>query len=180
VFTPGAIKNLFIPRPRAAIFRPYLAQVNQRFDPFSFKDASWLPLVNWEAGSPRLLRAAVQGRTQVFIVLLGPIPASPIGSAQLFKNLRVWSTSLGRPLIFSSSMSGTAIVNSAGRIVGRADHAGAGGLIRGQIDIPPPTVLTPYLQYSDWLPIICGMLCLMFGITERLYRTYARPGRLAA
>ena len=180
VFTPGAIKNLFIPRPRAAIFRPYLAQVNQRFDPFSFKDASWLPLVNWEAGSPRLLRAAVQGRTQVFIVLLGPIPASRIGSTQLFKNLRVWSTSLGRPLIFSSSMSGTAIVNSAGRIVGRADHAGGGRLIRGQIDIPPPTVLTPYLQYSDWLPIICGMLCLMFGITERLYRTYARPGRLAA
>lgn len=180
VFTPGAIRNVFIPRTRAAIFRPYLAQRNQRLEPFAFKDASWLPLLNWEAGSPQLLRAAVQRQTQVFISLLGPVPSSRAGSAQLFKNLRVWSTGLGRPLIFSSARSGAAIVNSVGRIVARADRTGEGRLIRGQIDIPPPAVLTPYLQYSDWLPIACGILCIMLGITDRLYRTYARPGRLAA
>ena len=179
VFIPEAIKKVLIPRARGAIFRPYLAQAAQHLDPFSYKGASWLPLLNWEAGSPLLLRGAIQSQAQVLIVLLDPAPPSRIGAAQLFKNLRVWSTGFGRPLIFSSRAGGAAIVNSVGRIVASADHAGAGELIRGRIDIPPATALTPYLQYSDWLPIVCGMLCIMLGITERLYGTYAKPGRLA-
>lgn len=180
IFLPGAIKNVLIPRAHAGIFRPYLAQPARHLDPFSYKDVSWLPLLNWEAGSPQLLRAAIQNQVQVFIEMLGPATPSRVGAAQLFKNLRAWSTGLGRPLIFTSAPGGASIVNSVGRIVASADHAGAGKLIRGRIDIPPVTVMTPYFQYGDWLPIGCGMLCIMLGITERLYRTYARPGRLAA
>jgi apolipoprotein N-acyltransferase len=177
VVIPGAIKNVVIPRLHGPIFRPIFAQPPSRLDSFAYKDAIWLPLLNWEAGSPRTLRAAVQNQVQIFVVLFDPSFRSKTGALQLQQNLRAWSVGLGRPLVFSSSLTSSFILESNGLV---AQATNDKSLLEGGIGVPPASPNTLYARGADWLPIFCGLFCIVFGLMERLRRPYVPAGRVAS
>ena len=79
-----------------------------------------MTFINWEAGDPRLIRAAVTKQIQVIIAIVDPFPGGPGATEQLFANLRLWSVSLGRPVIFASTKDFAAIVARSGKIVAGA------------------------------------------------------------
>ena len=118
IVIPGTVQNIFLMPSRQ---RPFPARIDggRTLNPFAFKDTSWIPLVNWEAGDPRLVRAAVNKQIQVIIALVDPLPGGPGSTEQLFSNLRLWSVSLGRPMIFASAKNFAAIVSRSGKLVAR-------------------------------------------------------------
>ncbi len=113
---PGTVKDLTLMQNRRDHFQ---AGSSDRTLNFVFKDTSWIPLVNWEAGDPLLVRAAVNKQIQVIVALVDPLPGGP-GSRAAFSNLRLWSVSLGRPIIFASAKNFAAIVSRSGKLVADA------------------------------------------------------------
>jgi apolipoprotein N-acyltransferase len=178
VIIPGAVKNLFLMPSQQDHFQP---RSNSRtLNPFEFKDTSWLPLVNWEAGDPLLLRAAVNKQIQVIIALVDA-PTGGSGSIeQLFSNLRLWSVSLGRPMIFASARDFAAIVSRTGRLVADTRLAPGTEILVGSVEVPAPFDLTLYGRYGDWFAVACGAIAIVTAISERVRRLHEKSGRFSA
>jgi apolipoprotein N-acyltransferase len=169
---PGAIKNIVVPRLRNPIFRPYFAQPGARLDNFLFRDTSWSPFLNWEAGSLPVLRAAVKNGAQIFLTIFDPAFRTRIGAAQLQQNLRTWTVALDRPLVFGSSRVGCFILSRTGAFVARAP-ADTFTVLKGSVLVPKGTELSIYAAWGDWLPFVCGAFCIILGFWERIRRRYA-------
>jgi len=178
IITPGTIKNLFLmARPRDH-FQPGTSA--RTLTPFAFKDASWITLINWEAGDPLLLRGAVNKQIQVIIALVDPLPGGPASTEQLFSNLRLWSVSLGRPVIFASTKNFAAIVTRSGKLIRKAPLIPAVEVLTGRIEVPAPFDSTLYGRYGDWFAVACGAITIVMAISERLRRFHEKSGRVSA
>ena len=177
IIIPGAVKNLFLMPSRHDHFQP--GSIGRTLNPFAFKDTSWIPLVNWEAGDPVLVRAAVRKQIQVIVALVDPLPGGPGSTEQLFSNLRLWSVSLGRVMIFASAKNFAAIVSPSGKQVAVARLAPGTEVLTGSIEVPGPFDSTPYGRYGDWFPVACGVIAILTAISERLRRFYEKSGRVS-
>jgi apolipoprotein N-acyltransferase len=178
IIIPGTIKNLFLLPIRRDHFQPGTS--GRTLNPFAFKDASWVTLINWEAGDPLLVRGAVNKQIQVIVALVDPLPDGPASTEQLFSNLRLWSVSLGRPVIFASTKNFAAIVTRSGRLIRNAPLTPAGEVLTGSIEVPGPSDSTPYGRYGDWFAIACGAITIVMAISERLRRLHEKSGRVSA
>jgi apolipoprotein N-acyltransferase len=170
IVTPGAVRNLILFPNRRDFFQPGTGSIGRGLNPFTFSDVTWVPFVNWDAADVRLVRAAVARQMQVIIAITNPIPGHG-ATEQFFENLRLWSTSLGRPLIFASNAKFAAIVAASGRIVAGGRTGSGEDAWTGQITVPGPFDSTLYGRYGDWFAIACGAVCLVTGLSERL-RSY--------
>ena len=120
IIIPGAIRNLLLIPTKHDFFRPGGGSIGRTLNPFEFADTSWVTLINWDAGDPRLIRAAVTKQIQAIIAIVDPFPGGRGATEQLFANLRLWAVSLGRPVIFASTKEFAAIVARSGKIVAGA------------------------------------------------------------
>jgi apolipoprotein N-acyltransferase len=177
IFVPGAIRNYFLIPSRHDFFQPGGGAVGRTLNPFTFADTSWVTMINWDAGDPRLVRAAVTKQIQVIIALVDPFPGGPGATEQLFANLRIWAVSLGHPVIFASAKSFAAIVARSGKIVAGARVTPGADASTGIIEVPSPFDSTPYGRYGDWFAVACGAACLVTAISERLNRHHEKSGR---
>jgi apolipoprotein N-acyltransferase len=178
IIIPGAVKNLFLIPSRRDHFQP--GSIGRTPSPFAFKDTSWVPLINWEAGDPLLVRAAVNKQIQVIIALVDPLPGGPGSTEQLFSNLRFWSVSLGRPVIFASARNFAAIVSPSGKIVADARLTPGAEVLIGSVEVPAPFHFTLYGRYGDWFAVACGAIAIVTAISERLRRFHEKSGRVSA
>jgi apolipoprotein N-acyltransferase len=176
IITPGTIKNLFLMARPHDHFQPGTS--GRTLTPFAFKDASWITLINWEAGDPLLLRGAVNKQIQVIVALVDPLPGGPASTQQLFSNLRLWSVSLGRPVIFASTKNFAAIVTRSGKLIRNAPLVPE--VLTGSIEVPAPFDSTPYGRYGDWFAVACGATTIVMAISERLRRFHEKSGRVSA
>ena len=177
VVIPGAVKNLFLMPSRRDHFQPGF--IGRTLNPFAFKDTSWIPLVNWEAGDPLVLRAAVRKQVQVIVALVDPLPGGAGSTEQLFSNLRLWSVSLGRAMIFASAKNFAAIMSPSGKLVAGARLTPRTEVFMGDIEVPGPFDSTPYGRYGDWFAVACGVIVIVTAISERLRRFYEKSGRIS-
>jgi apolipoprotein N-acyltransferase len=178
IITPGSVRNLILFPNRRDFFQPGIGSIGRTLNPFAFADVTWVTFVNWDAADARLVRAAVARQMQVIIAITNPIPGHG-ATEQFFENLRLWSTSLGRPLIFASNRKFAAIVAASGRIMAGGRGASGADALTGQITVPGPFDSTPYGRYGDWFAIACGAVCLVSGLSERLrsYSVQSQRGR---
>jgi apolipoprotein N-acyltransferase len=179
IVIPSTIRNILLIPSRRDFFQPGAGAIGRTLNPLEFADTSWVPLINWEAGDPRLVRAAATKQIQVNIAIVDPLPGGPGATEQLFANLRLWSVSFGRPLIFASTKNFAAIVTRSGKIVVGARSASAMEVLTGIIDVPAPLDYTPYGHYGDWFAVACGAVCLVTAFSERIRRAHEKSGRLA-
>jgi apolipoprotein N-acyltransferase len=180
IFIPGSVRTiLLIPRSHD-FFQPGAGAIGRTLNPFEFADASWVTFINWEAGDPRLVRAAVSKQIQVIIAIVDPLPGGRGATEQLFANLRLWSVSLGHPLIFASTKDFAAIVARSGKILAGARVTSPADVLTGLIEVPGPFDSTPYGRYGDWFAAACGAACLVAAISERLRRYHEKSGRISA
>jgi apolipoprotein N-acyltransferase len=168
IIIPGTVKNLFLMPSRGDHFQAGLR--GRTLNPFLFKDTSWIPLVNWEAGDPFLVRAAGNKQIQVMVALVDPLPGGPGSTEQLFANLRLWSVSLGRSMIFGSAKNFAAMVSCSGKLVAAARFTPGAEVLIGDVEVPAPFDATLYGRYGDWFAIACGAIAIVTGISERLRR----------
>jgi apolipoprotein N-acyltransferase len=173
IVTPGAVRNLILFPNRRDFFQPGTGYIGRTPNPFAFGDVTWVTFVNWDAADPRLVRAAVARQMQVIIAITNEIPGRG-ATEQYFENLRLWSMSLGRPLIFASNKKFAAIVAASGKVVAGGRGGSGGDAWTGQITVPGPFDSTPYGRYGDWFAVACGAVCLVTGLSERL-RSYGAP-----
>ncbi len=178
IIIPGAVKNLFLMPSRHDHFQP--GSRSRTLNPFAFKDTTWIPLVNWEAGDPLLVRAIVNKQIQVIVAFVDPLPGGPASTEQLFSNLRLWSVSFGRPMIFASAKNFAAIVSRFGKIVADARLAPGAEVLIGTVDVPAPFDSTLYGRYGDWFAVACGAIAIVTAISERLRRFHEKSGRFSA
>jgi apolipoprotein N-acyltransferase len=179
IYTPGAVNNILVLPSRRDFFQLGAGAIGRTLNPIPFADTSWATLINWEAGDPRLLRVAATKQIQVFIALVDPLGIGRVGTGQLFANLRLWSVSLGRPLIFASTKDFAAIVARSGKIV--AGHSTyASDALTGVIQVPGPFDFTLYGHFGDWFAVACGAACLVTAISERLRYYHEKSGRISA
>ena len=178
IIIPGTVKNLFLMPSRHDHFQPGLSA--RTLNPFAFKDTSWIPLVNWEAGDPLVVRAAINKQVQVIVALVDPLPGGPGSTEQLFSNLRLWSVSLGRPMIFASVKNFAAIVSGSGKLVADARSTRGSEVLIGTVEVPAPLDSTLYGRYGDWFAVACGAIAIVTGISERLRRFHEKSGRVSA
>jgi apolipoprotein N-acyltransferase len=179
IIIPGAIRNLLvIPRQRD-FFQPSIGSMGRTLNPFEFSNTNWVTFIHWEAGDPRLVRAAVAKQIQVMVAIVDPFLGGPGATEQLFANLRLWSTSLGHPVIFASTKGCAAIVAGSGKIVAGARGVSSVDALTGAIEIPAPMDTTPYGRYGDWFAVACGAACLVTAISERLRAYHEKSGRFA-
>ena len=176
IIIPGAVKNLFLMPSRRDHFQA--GSTGRTLNPFVFKDTSWIPLVNWEAGDPLLVRAAVKKQIQVIVALVDPLPGGPGSTEQLFSNLRLWSVSLGCPMIFASAKNFAAIVSRSGKLVAAARLTPGTEVLIGSVEAPSPFDSTLYGRYGDWFAVACGAIAIVTGISERLRRFHEKSGRV--
>ena len=128
IVIPGAIRNILLIPSKRDFFQPGAGAIGRTLNPLEFADTSWVPLINWEAGDPRLVRAAAAKQIQVNLAMVDPLQGGPGATEQLFANLRLWSVSFGRPLIFASTKNLSAIVTRSGKDCGRGPaRVGDGG-----------------------------------------------------
>jgi apolipoprotein N-acyltransferase len=167
IIIPGAIRNLLVIPVRRDFFQPWTGSVARTLTPFGFADANWVTLINWEAADPRLIRAALSKQIQAIIALVDPFPGGRGATEQLFANLRLWSASLGHPVIFASAERFAAIVTRSGKIVAGGDKSGP-DVLTGAIELPSPFDSTPYGRYGDWFAAACGAVCLVAAVSARL------------
>lgn len=165
VVLPGMVKSLYVVNKPGNIFQSGAAA--QNLGPFSFKDVTWLPVLNWEAGNQHLLRGSAQQGIQVLIALVGPIPYSHAGIEQLLLNLRTSVTEFGRPLIFSGNDLGV-VLNANGKLLLDSRRNSDAGLMLTQIEVPTTFDSTLYSRYGDWFAISCGAVALAMAISQRL------------
>jgi apolipoprotein N-acyltransferase len=177
IFIPGAIRNYFLIPSRHAFFQPWAGAAGRTLNPFAFADTNWVTLINWDAGDPRLLRAVVTKQIQAIIAIVDPLQGGEGGTEQLFANLRIWSTSLGHPLIFASAKQYAAIVARSGKMLAGGQESSGADVLSGAIDVPSPLDSTSYGRYGDWFAVACGAACLVTAISERLNRLYEKSGR---
>ncbi len=177
IVTPGSVRNVLLLPGKHDFFQPGTGSARS-LNPVAFDDVNWVTFVNWEAGDPRLVRAAVARQMQVIIAIVDAFPGHG-GTEQFYQNLRLWSVSLGRPVIFATQKKYAAIVSPAGNVLA-GGRAGSGEeVLRREIAVPGPFDSTPYGRYGDWFAVACGAVCLVVGITERLQRFYEKSGRLS-
>jgi apolipoprotein N-acyltransferase len=177
IIIPGTIKNLFLFPTRSDHFQPGTS--GRTLTPFALKDASWVTLINWEAGDPLLVRGAVNKQIQVIVAFVDPLPGGPASTEQLFSNLRLWSVSLGRPVIFASTKNFAAIVTRSGKLVTNTPLAPAREVLTGSIEVPAPFDSTLYGRYGDWFAVACGAITIVTAISERLRRFQEKSGRVS-
>jgi apolipoprotein N-acyltransferase len=180
IFIPGAIRNYFLIPSRHDFFLPWAGAVGRTLNPFQFADTNWVTLINWDAGDPRLMRAVVTKQIQAIIGIVDPFPGDEGGTEQLFANLRVWSASLGHPMIFASTKNYAAVVARSGKIVAGKEATPAADVLTGSISVPSPFDSTAYGRYGDWFAVACGAACLVTAISERLNRYHEKSGRFPA
>jgi apolipoprotein N-acyltransferase len=180
IIVPGAIRNLLLIPTKYDFFRPGGGSIGRSLNPFEFADTSWVTFINWDAGDPRLIRAAVTKQTQAIIAIVDPFPGGRGATEQLFANLRLWAVSLGRPVIFASTKEFAAIVARSGRIVAGARVTSSANVFTGAIEVPSPFDSTPYGRYGDWFAVACGAACLVTAISERVRRYHEKSGRIPA
>ena len=178
IIIPGTVKNLFLMPSRRDHFQA--GSTGRTLNPFLFKDTSWIPLVNWEAGDPLLVRAAVE-QTDSGDCSLGRSTARRSGlNRAAFSNLRLWSVSLGRPMIFASAKNFAAIVSRSGKLVAAARLTPGTEVLIGSVEVPAPFDSTLYGRYGDWFAVACGAIAIVTGISERLRRFHEKSGRVSA
>jgi apolipoprotein N-acyltransferase len=175
---PDSVKDLHIPVHRS-FFQPGIEPRSKTVHPYAFSNVSCALLLNWEAGDPLLVRSSAKGQAQVLVAFVDSVFLTQAGLEQLFINLRTWSVSFGRPLIFTTSGDKAAILSASGRSAGVRSVAEPDVLI-GRIEIPFPNELTIYGRYGDWFAITCGVVGIFVAFSERLRRHYEKSGRLAA
>jgi len=180
IVIPGAIRNILLIPSRRDFFQPGAGATGRTLNPLEFADTSWVPLINWEAGDPRLVRAAATKQIQVNIAMVDPLPGGPAATEQLFANLRLWSVSFGRPLIFASTKNLAAIVTRSGKIVAGARQGSGIEVLTGIIDVPAPLDYTLYGHFGDWFAVACGAVCLITAFSERIRRAHEKSGRFSA
>jgi len=179
VILPESVKNILVMPARHDFFQPGIAPVSRTLNPFDFNNISWVPLLNWEAGDPLLIRSAVKAQAQVLIALVDPSLVTRPGVEQLFLNLRSWAVAWGRPLIFATVKGMSAIMSGSGRFAGDARSAPNPEVLIGRIEIPAASELTFYGHYGDWFAIACGVVGIFTGFSERLRKRYEKSGRVA-
>ena len=180
IILPGSVKNILVMPARRNFFQPGIAPGSRTLNPFDFNNVSWVTLLNWEAGDPLLIRSAAKGQAQVLIVLVDPSLMTRPGLEQLFLNLRLWTVSWGRPLIFATVRGMSAIMSGSGRFAGDARSKPDSDLLAGRIEIPGASELTFYGRYGDWFAIACGVVGIFTGFSERLRRRYEKSGRVSS
>lgn len=177
IFIPGTIRNYFLMPSRHDFFQLWAGAVGRTLNPFAFADTSWVTLLNWDAGDPKLVRAAVTKQIQVIIAMVDPLPGGRGATEQLFANLRLWAVSLGHPVIFASTRNFAALVARSGKIVAGARVTPGADVATGTIEVPSPFDSTVYGRYGDWFAVACGAACLVTAISERLNRYREKSGR---
>jgi apolipoprotein N-acyltransferase len=178
IVTPGVIRNVILFPGGHDFFAPGARSTGRTLNPVTYRDVNWVVFVNWEAGDPRLVRAAMARQMQVIIAITDSIPGHG-GTEQYYENLRLWSASLGRPLVFATGKKYAAILSASGNVVSSGRAGSVGEVLRGQIVVPGPLDSTPYGRYGDWFSVACGAVCLVAGISERLRRFYEKSGHRA-
>jgi apolipoprotein N-acyltransferase len=173
---PGAVTNLFAPLNNVAFFVPFSAVPNRNLTPFNHRDVSWLPLLNWQAGTPPLLRAALSTQTQVWIVLFDVPGRSRWAGRQLRDNLKLWAAAYGRALIFSGRGAGSLLGSPTGRVMTQTREEPSTA-VTADLEIPPFGAETLYARLGDWWPVAMGVVALFFVLSERLQRVYGGPRR---
>jgi apolipoprotein N-acyltransferase len=180
IVIPGAIRNLLLIPSRHDFFQLGAGSIGRTLNPFEFADTTWVTLINWETGDPRLVRAAAGKQIQAIIAMVDPFSGGRGATEQLFANLRLWSASFGRPVIFASTKDFAAIMAGSGKIVAGARAMSAAEVLTGVIEVPAPFDSTPYGRYGDWFAVACGAVCLFTAISERLRRSHEKSSRISA
>jgi hypothetical protein len=180
IILPGTVKNILVMPARRDFFQPGIATGSRTLNSFEFDNVAWVPLLNWEAGDPLLVKSAIKGQAQVLIGLVDPSLVPGPGLEQLLGNLRLWTVSLGRPLILATVRDVSVIMSGSGRSVGDSRATPEPDVLIGRVEIPPANELTPYGRYGDWFAIACGVLGIFIALSERLRRHYEKSGRLSA
>ncbi|MBV9672322.1 MAG: hypothetical protein JO076_05795, partial [Verrucomicrobia bacterium] len=172
VVLPGMVKSLYVVNKPGNIFQS--GGSGQDLGPFNFKDTTWLPVLNWEAGNQRLLRGLVRQGVQVLIALVSPASYSQPGIQQLFLNLRTSITEFGRPLVFSGNDFGV-VMNANGKLLLDSRRNPDTGLMLTQVEVPTIFDSTLYSRYGDWFAISCGAVALAMTISQRLRQRNEKP-----
>jgi apolipoprotein N-acyltransferase len=180
IVLPGTIRNFLLIPSRRDFFQLGAGSVGRTLDPFQFGDTSWVTIINWDAGDPRLVRAVVTKQIQAIIAIVDPFPGGRGATEQLFANLRIWSASLGHPLIFASTKAFSAIVASSGKIVAGGRVLLPTDVLNGVIQVPGPFDSTLYGHYGDWFAVACAAVCFVTAISERLRHYHEKSGRIRA
>ncbi len=180
IILPWTVKNILVMPARRDFFQPGIATGSRTLNSFEFDNVAWVPLLNWEAGDPLLVKSAIKGQAQVLIGLVDPSLVPGPGLEQLLGNLRLWTVSLGRPLILATVRDESVIMSGSGRSVGDSRATPEPDVLIGRVEIPPANELTPYGRYGDWFAIACGVLGIFIALSERLRRHYEKSGRLSA
>jgi apolipoprotein N-acyltransferase len=174
-YLPTTVKSV-ISFQRYSGFQLLADQVPKNLQSFAVKDISLLTLINQEAMSLQALKAGLRAPAQGFVALLDFPKDTAIGEQQFRENLRCWGVSLGRPIIFESDRAGAFMQNATGRIL--AEVAPRTRLLSTHnLDFPIANDMTPYGSFGDWLPIVSGALCLVFGLRQRLSDFYESSRR---
>ena len=176
----GMVQNILVMPMRHDFFRPGIGASSRTLSPFEFKNVNCVSLVNWEAGDPLLVKSTVKGQVQVLVALVDPSLLPGAGLEQLFLNLRLWTVSLGRPLIFATARAKSAIMSGSGRFAGDRRLTPEPDVAIGRIEIPGTNELTVYGRYGDWFAIACGVVGIFTAFSERLRRHYEKSRRLPA
>ena len=179
IILPGTVKNTLVISGNRDFFQPGVAMGTRTLNPFEFDNVRWVPLLNWEAGDPRLTRSAIKGQAQVLIALVDSSLMTLPGVQQLFLNLRLWAVSLGRPLVFASARAASAILSGSGRFVGDSRSTPEADILIGRFEIPAADQATLYGRYGDWFAITCGAVGILTAFSERLRRHHEKSGRFS-
>ncbi len=176
---PGAVSNLFIANNNEAFFAPFSPPSNRNLAPFTHGDVRWLPLLNWQAGSPQIVRATLPTDAQAWIALFDVPGHSRRLGRQLRDNLRVWAIAYGKALVFSGRGAGSLLQGPSGRVVSQAGD-GRESVAAADLEVAPSGTQTLYARFGDWWPVAMGAVTLAFALRERLQRrrAYGRPRRL--
>jgi apolipoprotein N-acyltransferase len=175
IFTPGSVRSVFAFAPHP-LFQLMADQRLRNDQPITCKDASLLPFLANDAGSPKRFRAAVQKQIQCFVILVDQPAAVATEEEQLKQNVRVWAVALGRPIVFNSRRAGAILMAKSGLLTASAGPEIEGANV-GEIDPPVGVDSSYYATYGDWFPIAMGILALLLALSEGLKKFYAKPRR---
>jgi apolipoprotein N-acyltransferase len=176
IFLPLEIRSFFSPRQNEPVFQIFPGQRPGNPRNFMLRGVAFVPFLNHEAMSFFALKSAVRAPGQAFVVLMDTPKGTAVEEDQFWKNVRCWALALGRPIIFESRRAGAFLATGSGRILS-AMAPRTKMLSAPIVDFPLANDLTPYASFGDWLPILTGAVCLLFGVRERLSNFYASPRR---
>src|ERR1700739_4105297 len=174
-FFPTSVKSVLSFQSHPG-FQILADQVPKNLQSVAVKNIALLPFINEEAMSLQALQAGLHAPAQGFIVLVDYPHGSAIEEQQFSGNLRSWGVSLGRPIIFESDRAGAFMQTGTGRMLKEVAPR-TRLLATYNLDFPLANDMTPYVSFGDWLPILCGALCLVFGLRQRLSDFYESSRR---